>query len=472
MNNNKVMNKFFFRSALFGSFIALGIMTACTRSTDPTPRAEKLEDGADNEDRKYITLSATFPDAQGVPGNGGTLVYGLTEAEARDDTKTIDIYKDGYSVRSDRTARVQGSINGNYLYNIQYRGVNGGVFNKFKVEGAGNFIDTGEEINTAAILGQTPRWVKSAEGIGIGVEIQGYSSPIDPEKAENGTQEYVFNRGNIAVAVLDLHNPSLINSTDIVFPLSEEDKKAGYTVDRVDVPVLNEAKTKVFIGCKLMKVNPNKPPVKMVNARTGVEEWVWENDDANIRGTVSLVLDYPSLANPTLIWSTQSKFGNNSLRTMSQYVGTDKHVYQSTGVNIISYPHILRIDRATNTYDNDYLFDLAVALNITSGRVGIKAWTYIQDGKAIVIYDIDSKGGYIALIDLNAKTATKVANDFESQLDFTQFQNIVVAGDNAFIPLTPPSLDGQLYIVNWKTGATQKGVKLKNQSGSYYIGSY
>lgn len=466
------MNKNFLKPALLVSLITLGTLSACNKSTDSNPNTELPNEGADIENRKFITLSATYPDVAGVLGNGGTLVYALTDAEARDATQTIDIYKDGYGVRSERTARVQGSVNGNYLYNIQFRGVNGGVFNKFKVEGRANFVDTGEELNTAAILGPTPRWVKAAEGIGIGVEILGYSAPIDPVKAENGTQEYLYNRGTVSLAVLDLNNPRLLNSTQFEFPLSAEDKQAGYTVDRVDVPVLNAAKTKVFIGCKLIKVDPNKGPVKMVNSRTGQEEWSWASDAANIRGTVTLALDYPSLTNPTLIWSTQSIYGNNSLRTMTQYVGTDGHIYQATGVNIISYPHILRIDRNTNTYDNTYLFDLAVALNITTGRVGIKAWSYIKDGKAVAIYDIDSKGGYIALIDLNAKKATKVANDFETQLDFTQFQNIAVSGDNAYIPITAPGIDGQLYIVNWKTGATTKGVKLKNQSASYYIGSY
>lgn len=468
------MKKKLLKSVLLCSIIALGAMTACEKNENPTKEPEESNNGADNETRKYITLTAAYPDDATPPvaGNGGTMAFAVTEAEAKDATKIIDIYKDGYGLRSARTARVQASANGNYLYNIQYTGTEGGIFNKYKVNGGSKFADTGEQLNTASILGTSPRWVKAAEGIGVGVNISGASAPIDPVKADAGTQTYVYNRGKATVAIIDLNDPKVTNSTEFDFPFTEDEKKAGYSVGRLDVPVLNAAKNKLYIGCNIAKVDPNKAPRKTVNAETQAVTWAWNNDVANIKGTVTLVLDYPSLANPILIWSSQSIYGNNSYRTMTQYVGTDGHVYQSTGANTTSYPHILRINKNTNAYDNDYLFDLGKALNITIGRVGIKSWTYIKDGKAVAIYDIDGKGGYIALLDLYAKTATKVANQYESTLNMSQYQNIVVAGDYAYIPLTPSGLDGTLYLVNWKNGTVIPGAKLKNQSGSFYIGSY
>lgn len=468
------MHKKIVKSVFLGSLVILNTMISCSKNTEPNPNTEETNDGVDRQDRKFITLTAALPSNTTPPvaGDGGTVAFALTEDQARDASKTIDIFKDGYGLRSQRTARVQASINGNYLFNIQFNGTDGGVFNKYSVNGGNIFTDTGQQINTAPILGATPRWVKSAEGIGIGVDIRGASAIIDPVKAENGTQTYVYTKGTAAVALLDLNNPRLINSTEFEFPFTEEEKKEGYAVARLDVPILNSAKNKVYIGCNITKVNPNIGPSKVVNARTGVEEWIWASDATNIKGTVTLVLDYPSLGNPSLIWSTQSIYGNNSYRTMSQYLGTDGNVYQSTGANVTSYPHILRIDKNTNSYDNNYLFDLAQALNITSGRVGIKAWTYIQAGKAVALYDVDGRGGYIALLDLNALTAVKLSNEYETQLDLAQYQNIVVAGDYAYIALTPTGLDGQLYVVNWKNQTVAPGVKLKNQSGSFYIGSY
>lgn len=466
------MKKNLLNSVLFVGAIALYTLTACEKNEKPdTP---EVTQGADTEPRKYITLTAAYPDNATPPvaGNGGTLAYALTEAEAMDPNKTIDIYKDGYGLRSQRTARVQASANGNHLYNIQYTGETGGIFNKYLINGMNNFKDLGKELDLATLIDASPRWVKAAEGLGIAVKITGATAPIDPIKAEAGTQTYEYTRGVAKLAVIDLDGTRVTNSTEFEFPLSEEEKKAGYSVSRIDVPILNKAQNKVFIGCNIVKVDPTKAPKKSVNAETGAVTWAWNSDAANIKGTVTLVLDYPSLKNPKLIWSTKSTYGNNSYRTMTQYIGTDGHIYQSTGANTTSYPHILRIDKTTNEYDNTYLFDLAQALNITSGRVGIKAWTYIKDGKAIALYDIEGRGGYIALLDLDNKTATKIANQYESTLSLSQFQNIVVAGDYAYLPLTPSGLDGTLYVVNWKKGTITAGAKLKGQSGSFYIGSY
>lgn len=482
------MKKRLLKSVLFGATIILGTMVSCDKSDGPDDNTGGAS-GPDNSPRQYITLTAAFPD-DGTPptaGNGGTLAYALTLEEATDASKEINIYADGYGLRSQRTARVQGSVNGNFLYNIQYTGANGGIFNKYRVLGGDNFEDTGEELNVSGILGTSPRWVKAAEGIGIGVNISGASAPIDPVKAEAGTQTYEYTRGTASVAIIDLDDPRVPNTTEFEFPLTQAEKEAGYSVGRIDVPVING--NKVYIGCAVSKVNPTLPPVKSVNATTGAVTWSWANDAANIKGTATLVLDYPSLANPKLIWSTKSKYGNNSYRTMTQYVGTDGHVYQSTGVNITSYPHILRIDKNTNDYDNTYLFNLSEALG-TSNLTGIKAWRYIQNGLAIVLYtETGVAGGYIALVDLNAKTATKLATENQTDAGFSglsanqnggvaltgtlsQYQNIGLAGDYAYIPLTPNGKDGNLYIVNWKNKTIAKGIKLKGQTGSFYLGAY
>lgn len=474
------MKKRLLKSVLFGSAIVLGAMVSCDKNDGPGDNTDGAS-GPDNSPRKYITLTAAFPDAEtNTAGNGGTLAYALTLEEASDASKEIDIFANGYGLRSQRTARVQGSINGNFLYNIQYTGVNGGIFNKYSVLGGKDFEDTNEELNVSGILGTSPRWVKAAEGIGVGVNISGASAPIDPVKAEAGTQTYDYTRGTASIAIIDLDDPRVPNTTEFEFPLTQAEKEAGYSVGRLDVPIIRG--NKVFIGCAVSKVDPTQPPVKTVNSETGAVSWSWANDAANIKGTATLVVDYPSLANPKLIWSTQSKYGNNSYRTMTQYIGDDGHIYQSTGVNTTSYPHILRIDKNTNDYDNTYLFDLSQALG-TSNLTGIKAWRYIQDGIGIVMYtETGVAGGYVALVDLNAKTVTKLPT--ENQTDagfsggsgvtgsFSQFQNIGHAGDYVYIPLTPNGKDGNLYIVNWKNKTIAKGIKLKGQTGSFYLGAY
>ncbi len=469
------MKKNLLKSGLFALAIIGGLITSCSKDEsviDTNPDIEETP-GADNDKRKFITLTASIPDGTGTAGNGGTMAYAITEADAENPTKVIDIFTDGYGLRSARTARIQGSINGNYLYNIQYTGTNGGVFNKYKVLGGGKFEDTNEEVNAATILGTSPRWVKAAEGIGIGVNISGASAPIDATKAAAGTQMYEYVRGTAKVAILDLHNPRIPNSNEFEFPFSDEEKKAGYSVGRIDVPILNAAKTKVFIGCNLSKVDPSKGPQKSVNAETGEVTWSWASDVENVKGTATLVLDYPSLVNPKVIWSTQSKANNHSYRTMTQHVGTDGNIYQATAT---SGSQILRISKSTHDYDNSYDFNLKSALN-TSNEVAIKAWRYIKDGIGIVLFtESGVSGGYVALIDLNTKTAARLATDEQAlaglSTTFGQYQNIGVVGDNIYLPLTASGSDGNIYIVNWKTKTIKKGAKLKGNAGSFYLGAY
>ena len=467
------MKRNILKSALFASAIVLGSMTSCDKNDGSESGSESTISGPDNVARKFITLTASIPDAEGTAGNGGTLAYGITEADAKDASKTIDIFTNGYSVRSARTARVQASENGNHLYNIQYTGTDGGTFNKYIVGEGKAFKDTKEEITVATMLGTSPRWVKAADGIGVGVNLTGASTPIDSTQAEAGTATYKYVRGTAKVAIIDLDNPRVTNSTEFTFPFSDAEKAAGYSVGRIDVPILNASKTKIYIGCNLSKVDPTKQPKKTVNADTKVVSFAWNSDAANIKGTVTLVLDYPSLQNPKLIWSNQSKTSNHSYRTMTQYLGSDGNVYQATAT---SGSQILKINSSTNDYDNTFNFDLKSALG-TSNAVAIKAWRYIKDGVGIALFtETGVEGGYVALIDLNAKSATRLSTEIQSQKGLSttlgQFQNIGVVGDNVYLPLTPSGLDGNIYIVNWKTKLITKGAKLKGNSGSFYLGAY
>lgn len=415
--------------------------------------------GTPESAREFISLTASIPDEAGTAGNGGTMAYAITHEQAIDPNFSVNIYVNGFGLRSARTARVQASEDGTELYNIQYTGEDGGVFNKYLVKGAKNYQDTGNELDLSDIVGTSPRWTKAAENIGIGVHLTG-STTVTEGTAPNHVFKYT--RGKVRIAVIDLENARVPNSTEFDFPFPAELEAQGYSVGRIDVPVLNEAKNKIFIGCNVSKVDPKK---LSYNASGNP---VWANDAANrTLGTTTLVVDYPSLQNPKLIYSTVSKINNHSYRTMTQYVGNDGHVYQATATG---GKDILRIDKGTNEYDNNYHFNLDAALGVTDSR--IQAWRYIKDGIGLVLYNIAGDGGYIAMIDLNAKTATKIANDYEAGLDFGQFQNLAVHGDHIYVPLTPTGEAGRLYVINWKNKEVTKGAVLTGQSGSSYLGSY
>ncbi|KGE14780.1 hypothetical protein [Sphingobacterium deserti] len=465
-----------FKTLTFGSAVAVATLAGCKKDNAP---AGSQPSGPDAWERSLITLTAAFPDAENTAGNGGTMAYSISLDQAKDPNFEVNVFTSGYGLRSQRTARVQGSANGNFLYNIQYTGNDGGIFNKYRVNGGKDFVDTGEEVNTEPILGTAPRWVVAAEGVGIGV----YASAVITGSAAGANADFVDVKSTAEIAVLDLDDPQITRQTEFVIPFTAEQTKAGYQIGRIDVPIINAAKTKVFIGCNLTRTDVTK---KSTVNNSGNQTW---SSGVRELGTATLVVDYPSLANPKLIYADPaiSKTNNHSYRTMTQYVGTDGNVYQATAT---SGSQILRINGSTNEYDNSYNFDLKTALG-ASNNVSIRAWRYIRDGVAVVLYtEANVDGGFIALVDLTARTATKLQTENQTDIGFSgrsannaqgiaaitgtfgQYQNIGVAGDYAYVPMTPNGVDGNLYLINWKTKQITKGARLKNQSGSFYLGAY
>lgn len=473
------MKKNLFKIVLFSSITAL-TLGSCSNDDSSSETAPTQETPTDNApETRWISLTGSFPDAEGTAGNGGTRAFAITAENAANPAFEVDLFKmngaeyvEGFALKSSRTARVQASADGKFLYNIQYTGTDGGVFNKYQVSGAGKYVEVGYELNTASILGTAPRWVKAAEGVGIGV----YSGTVTT--VYEGTAPNLVYKSRdceVKIAAIDLNNTAITNTAIFNFPWTAEERAAGYSVGRIDVPVLNADKTKLFIGCNVAKVDPTKNPT--INA-SGVP--TWPNDAANINGTKTLVLDYPSLKNAKVITSTLTKTNNHGYRTMTQYVGTDGHLYQATATGGAD---ILRISKTTNDYDANYRFDLNTALGITGAQ--IKAWRYVKDGLAVVLYTIPKvttpafagvPGGFVALINLNDKTATKLATEIEADTELSttlgQYQNIGVVGDNVYLPLTPAGKDGNIYIVDTKAKTIKKGAKLKAASGSFYLGAY
>ena len=461
------MKKNLFRIVLFST------ITAFTLGSCSNDDNNDSGDNSGNDGTRWITLTGSFPDANGTAGNGGTRAYAITPENAANPNYEVDLFKmngaeyiEGFALKSSRTARVQASADGKFLYNIQYTGTEGGVFNKYSVSGAEKFEEVGYELNTAVILGTSPRWVKAAEGIGVGVS---FGDALDPYTGTAPNYVYRHPKGIIKIANIDLNNTAITNTGSINVDLGTELESKGYHVWRADVPVLNQAKDKLYIGLGIRRHDINGTVT--TNATSGAINGWARTDERNL-GTVTYVVDYPSLRNPKIITSENTMTDNLGYRTMTQYVGTDGHIYQATAT---SGPDILRISKTTNDYDQSYHFNLNTALGITGAS--IKAWRYVKDGVAVVLYTTTSAaGGYIALINLNDKTAVKLATDIETDAALSttlgQFQNIGLVGDNIYIPLTPAGKDGNIYIVNTKSKEIKKGAKLKAASGSFYLGAY
>jgi hypothetical protein len=233
----------------------------------------------------------------------------------------------------------------------------------------------------------------------------------------------------------------------------------GHYISRLDGPVLNKAGNKLIIGVAKGKHDP----------ATGA---------AHPAGTTftkisakSLVVDYPSLENPTIISSTLSDGNTNGYRSFNNFLAEDGNIYQATQ-NDTNGSRFLKINQ-NNQYDNSYDFSLDAALGVTGTYVD--AWRYAGDGIAYVLYTHANANnqGFVARVDLNNKKAELVTGiPYDADLDFGQYQGFVVNGDEVFIAVTPVGKDGNIYIINSKTNVVTKGAKLINKPGNHYIGVF
>lgn len=456
------------KTDLFKTIILGATVTALSLSG-----CQKDDNGENISDTdRWITISGAMDDpsnATVADGNAGTMVYSMSVADAKDPNVTVNVFDQGLHVKSQRTARLQASADGKFLYNIQYVGEDGGIFNKFSVHGGKDFRQDPVEVDTEPYVSASPRWLKATEGVGVAVKAE-----ADP--AYEGTSpNFIFKEriADVDVLTLDLNNPKITKITNFKLPLSAEEVASGYYVSRIDVPVVNKAANKVFIGAAISKTNITS----FVIGEDGKPEFA-ADDKSPKSWARTLVLDYPSLENPRLLTSSQTRGNTNGYRSTMQYIGTDGHVYQASSGEGHGNggSKILRLSSSTNDYDNNYVFSLDQALG--ESDTYIETWKYAGNGIGFVVYSkytgdkTKRAGGYIARIDLNAKTATKYSIPGEATLDFGQIQSIATHGDDVFIAVTPIGQDGNLYVFNRKTGEMTIGAKLANKPGNRYIGVY
>ena len=431
--------------------LTAGLITACSSDDDTiTP-----PDTVDPEETRWITVAGAKMGDNPGDGNGGTLIYSVSSEDAKDPTVSIEPFQNGFIAPSNRTARLQSSEDGNTIFNISYAGDTGGNYTKYTVEGGQVFTPTGSEVSIAPYVGTAPRWIKLFDGDKTGAAVY-----VTTEHEFDENDNYTRTEATIGVVTLDLVNSSIIEFQENSVALSAEEEANGYYISRIDMPTLNAAGDKLYIGARLSKVNPATA----------------ENDsDYEILGSKTIVLDYPSLLNPTVITSTVGHGNANGYRSINsfEYNGS---VYQANqGDPEGSY--ILKID-ADNEYDDSYQFNLDDALGIDGAY--ILAWRPAANGKAVIAYRHDGSAegvagaqGFFALADLNAKTAQKIeAIPYDPDFYLFQYQGFVVDGTEIYLTQAPVGQNGNIYIVDTETGEVTKGAELVNVAGSHFIGTF
>lgn len=430
--------------------ISIGVLASCSSDDDSS-----TDTATNPNDSRWITVAAAKMGDDPGDGNGGTLIYSVSSEDAKNPEVSIEAFDNGFIAPSNRTARLQSSEDGNTIFNISYAGDTGGNYTKYTVGGGQTFTQTGSEISIAPYVGTAPRWIKLFDGDKTGSAVY-----VNTENEFDEEGNYTRTEATIGVVTLDLENSLINNFQEHSVPLSAEEEAAGYYISRIDMPTLNAAGDKLYIGARLSKLDP---------ATT-------ESDsDYEILGSKTIVLDYPSLLNPTVITSTVGHGNTNGYRSINafEYNGS---VYQANQSDPEG-SHILKID-ADNQYDDSYDFNLDDALGVEGAY--ILAWRPAANGKAVLAYRHDGSAegvagaqGFFALVDLNAKTATKIdAIPYDPDFYLFQYQGFVVDGTEIYLTQAPVGENGNIYVVDTETGEVTKGAELVNVTGSHFIGTF
>src|SRR5690606_14530475 len=192
-------------------------------------------------------------------------------------------FDNGFIVPSNRTARLQASEDGSTIFNISYAGDTGGNYTKYTVEGGQSYASTGTHVSIAQYVGSAPRWIKLFDGDNTGAAV--YIS-TQHEFDDHGTpndvtdDSYLRTEATMKIAALDLQKSYINNVQEHSVKLSAEEEANGYYISRIDMPTLNAAGDKLYVGARLSKVDP----------ATGETEKGFE-----MLGSKTIVLDYPSL---------------------------------------------------------------------------------------------------------------------------------------------------------------------------------
>lgn len=453
------MKRTFLNIKTFAAIIlTAGLMTACSSEDDTvvTPEPDTEEPETDEpEEPRWITVAAAKMGDNPGDGNGGTLIYSVTSDDAKDPTVSIAPFENGFIAPSNRTARLQSSEDGNTIFNISYAGDTGGNYTKYTIEGGQTFTPSGSEVSIAPYVGTAPRWIKLFDGDQTGAAVY-----VNTENEFDENDNYTRTEATIGVVTLDLVNSSIKEFQEHSVALSEEEEANGYYISRIDMPTLNEAGDKLYIGARLSKVDPATAE---------------SDSDYAILGSKTIILDYPSLLNPSVITSTVGHGNTNGYRSINsfEYNGS---VYQANQSDPEG-SYILKIG-ADNEYDNTYDFNLDDALGIEGAY--ILAWRPAANGKAVLAYRHDGSAegvagaqGFFALVDLNAKTAVKIdAIPYDPDFYLFQYQGFVVDGTEIYVTQGAVGENGNIYVVETETGEVTKGAELVNVAGSHFIGVF
>lgn len=416
------------------------VLTSCSDDDKPTPTPTPVE-----------THDFHIAFANGTGNPSGTLVQGLaTIAEGT-------ITPIGHQMESARTARIYTSADGKTIWSLNYTV---GTIEKLSYQGGDQYTRVGRTDASTALGSTTVRFTKLTEEVGSVHVITAKATYAD--EADPAT--YLGHRMVASIGMLDLDRMEMIDGyrSEIEVSLSEADAKAGYYIFRIDAPVLSGGK--LYYGAGLRKFNP----------LTG--------KNVTSDRTCTLVLDYPSLDNATVLFTDHVVGATNGYRTPTQHINEQGEILQLVSGN--NEVHIAKL------VDGRYTaFDFNLSQQLGKGTAS-NGFFYAGNGIAYIPYEdlsqekitigVDPNGvastssmWKLARVDLNKGTAVDLV--VPDNLWLQQYQNSVVRDGVFYIALSPVGANGNVYMFDvasespeGRLGAVISGTGAEQ----YYIGIY
>jgi hypothetical protein len=399
--------------------------------------------------------------ASGSGSISGTYMQGLTDLSEG----TISFENAGALISTGRTSRIFPSEDGKYVYSLTYQQ---GTIDKWEYEGGSNYtkiatIDASVPLGSAGL-----RFYKLNEGAGSLHYIT-----ANAQYAEDG-MTYIGHKMTVTIGILDFETMRLRPgySSDIDLQLPGTLGIEGYYISRIDCPV--ESNGKLYYGAAVSKFNVS----------TGRAE---ETDRA-----MTLVIDYPSLSNPTIIETTLATGSTNGYRTPTQQVNEAGEVYQmvSNGGNTLgaggSNAEVSIVKIVNGQYDPTYKYSLNGLLGNPTTSNG---FFYVGNGIAYIPYErkhlpqiqigVNPQGepSYssawgLARMDLINNTVVDL--NVPDGLWLTQWQTSVVKNGKFHIALSPVGAAGHIYMfdVNSTSPNGILGAATVSGADQYFIGIY
>ena len=427
-----------FKNLLAVAVLGLGtVITSCDK-TDPD----------DDSDIVYGDFQLAF--ASGSGSLSGTYLQGLEDISKGE----ITFEGRGYELSSARVARIFVSSDGASLYSLNYTV---GTIDKLTYVGGHNY--TKEVTFDASIpLGsKTVRFVKLNDEEGS-VHVTAATAQYENET------EYIGHKITASIGILNLKDMNFGTNfnKDINVVLPDDLARQGYYISRIDCPI--KSGNKLYYGAAVSIFDPS----------TGRNT---ETDK-----TFTLVVDYPSLENATVIQTSLVKGSTNGYRTPTQHVNEAGEILQMVSNN--GETSIIKI--VNGQYHSTFKYNLHTLLGRQTSSNG---WFYVGNGIGYIPYEkvgddqvqigVNPQGepSYssawgLARMDLNNNTVVDL--NTPAGLWLQQYQTSVVRNGKFYIALSPVGTQGYIYIfdVNSTNPEGTKGAKIFSGADQYYIGIY